>query len=180
MQVRVVDDNGSELPNKEIGEIQIKSVTLMTQYVGSSENENSLDKDGWLATGDIGYLDEFDMLYIVDRKKDVINRAGENISAAEVENCISTFPEVIEVCVVGAHDEVVGERVVAVINTHHPEIFSKSDLLTHIKHQLAAFKIPEQIFLTSNSLPRNPAGKLMKNLIKELYVEVKTCSEEQI
>lgn len=180
MQVRVVDECGSVLTNKGIGEIQIKSVTVMNRYVGVPETENTMSQDGWLATGDIGYVDEHDMLYVVDRKKDVVNRAGENISAAEVESCISTFSNVNEVCVVGAPDENLGERVVAVISTEQAKTFSTPELLAHVKQRLASFKVPTQVVLTSAPLPRNPAGKLMKHLIRDLYVATQQDSEEQV
>lgn len=165
MQVKVVDDEGNRLPIGEVGELHVKGITLLTNYLGNDVT-TPRDSEGFLSTGDIGYVDEHGLLYVVDRKKDVINRAGENISAAEVESCISLYQGVIEVCVVGMPDAQMGEEVVAVIRVESPANFSKNDLYGFCQQRLSAFKLPARIIITETALPRNPAGKLMKNIVK--------------
>jgi long-chain acyl-CoA synthetase len=169
MQVRTVDDNNRPLASGKVGELQVKSITVMRTYLGQ-DTSDTLSEEGWLSTGDIGFVDEHQMIHIVDRKKDVINRAGENISAAEVESCISLFPGVTEVAVVGCPDEALGECVVAVIYTPLGDALDTEAVLSYCREHLASFKVPCKILVSASPLPRNPAGKLLKNLIKEYYL----------
>lgn len=169
MQVRTVDDDNRPLATGEVGELQVKSITVMRTYLGQ-DTSDTFSEDGWLSTGDIGFVDAHQMIHIVDRKKDVINRAGENISAAEVESCISLFPGVTEVAVVGCPDEALGECVVAVLYTPLGDALDTEAVLAYCREHLASFKVPCKILVSASPLPRNPAGKLLKNLIKEYYL----------
>ena len=114
--------------------------------------------------------DDAGFLFIVDRIKDVINRAGENIPAAEVESCLLEHPAVAEVAVFGIPDEETGEAVIAVVCPLEGEFIEEQQLLAHVAQRLAKYKVPQKIHLMEDKLPRNPAGKILRNKLKtKLY-----------
>ena len=117
--------------------------------------------DGWLHTGDIGKIDDEGFLYILDRKKDMINRGGEKIFSLEVENLIFKYPKVMEVAVVGVPDRVFGEAVKAVIALKQGETATDEEIRKFCAEHLADFKVPKFVEFVV-SLPRNPAGKVVK------------------
>ncbi|MDN3653440.1 class I adenylate-forming enzyme family protein [Thalassotalea ponticola] len=171
MQVRIKRDDGSVAVTGERGEIQLKGVTLMNGYLDAEHGlTKAVDNDGWLSTGDIGYIDENDYIYVVDRIKDVINRAGENVSAAEVECCLLHHEDVIEVGVTGIPDDNLGEAVVAVVNYRQGSKLDEDSLKAFCAEHLAAFKVPCKVVFTDQKLPRNPAGKLLKSELKQHFV----------
>jgi long-chain acyl-CoA synthetase len=117
--------------------------------------------DGWLRTGDVVRLDEAGRVHIIDRVKDIINRGGENVSSVEIENVLATAPGVAEAAVLAVPDEVMGEKVGAVLFGANSEIVV-TDVVAHCQKQLADFKVPQYLVVWPAPLPRNAAGKLLK------------------
>jgi long-chain acyl-CoA synthetase len=169
IDVRIVDFDGTALPAGEAGEIWLRGVTVMQGYWRNAEGTAEALRDGWLRTGDIGYVDAAGQLYVVDRLKDVINRNGEKIAAAEVESCLLQHPEVSEAAVFGVPDERMGEAVVAVVVPQPGLALTPAQIDAHVRAHLAAYKAPSQVFLRDGALPRNPAGKVLKAALRSEY-----------
>lgn len=167
MEVKVMSPDGRDQPKDQDGEICLRCITLMDGYLGNEAATQDALRGGWLHTGDLGHLDDHGFIYIVDRLKDVINRAGENIAAAEVESCLLRHPLVQEAAVLGVPDEDTGEAVVAVVAISPGEELEESELQAFVGEHLAAYKIPSMISVQQEKLPRNPAGKLLKQQIKK-------------
>jgi long-chain acyl-CoA synthetase len=167
MEVKVMSPDGRDQPKDQDGEICLRCITLMDGYLGNEAATQDALRGGWLHTGDLGHLDDHGFIYIVDRLKDVINRAGENIAAAEVESCLLRHPLVQEAAVLGVPDEDTGEAVVAVVAISPGEELEESELQAFVGEHLAAYKIPSMISVEQEKLPRNPAGKLLKQQIKK-------------
>ena len=127
---------------------------------------------GWFLTGDIGYLDDEGYLFIVDRKKDIIIRGGENISCVEVEAAIYNHPAVAEASVFGLPDERMGELVGAVVYPKPGETLEIESLLEFVKRDLAAFKVPAKIWLSKEQLPRLGSAKIDKVALRKQYREI--------
>ena len=172
IELRVADFDGAPLPPGEAGEIWLRGVTVMQGYWAQPEATAKAMADGWFRTGDIGYLDADGFLMVVDRIKDVINRAGEKIAAAEVESCLLQHPALVEAAVFARPDEQTGEAVVAVVVVRPGEHLSPAQVQAHVAAHLAAYKVPQQVHVRHDHLPRNPAGKLLKNDIKRAYADV--------
>ena len=166
-EVRIVGPDGAALPPGQAGEVWVRGVTVMREYWRQPEATAAALADGWFHTGDIGYLDEDGFLFVVDRLKDVINRAGEKIAAAEVESCLSEHPAVREVAVIAAPDADTGEAVVAIVVPAAGATVTPQELQQHVATRLAAYKVPSQVILREAPLPRNPAGKLVKGVLKQ-------------
>ena len=169
-QVRVADPNGAALPVSEAGELWLRGACVMDGYWRDSQaTALALDQDGWLHTGDIGYLDADGFLHVVDRIKDVIIRSGENISSAEVESCLLQHPQILEAVVFARPDEVTGEAVVAVIVAQPGARLSSEQVREHVAERLAGYKVPRDVYVHDGPLPRNPSGKLLKRAVKQEY-----------
>lgn len=166
IDVRIADIDGCALPAGQAGEIWLRGVTLMKGYWGDIASTSKAMQEDWFRTGDIGVLDEQGFLTIVDRIKDVINRSGEKIAAAEVEACLLQHPALEEVAVFSMPDEVTGEQVVAVTVCKTHASVSAEDLLQFVAQRLASYKVPSQISVRNTPLPRNPAGKMLKTAIR--------------
>jgi long-chain acyl-CoA synthetase len=171
IELRIVDADGQPLPAGEAGEICLRGVTLMQGYWGQPEATAQALHGGWLHTGDIGYVDAAGFLFVVDRLKDVINRSGEKIAAAEVESCLSRHPGVDEVAVFAVPDAQTGEAVVAVVVLRPGRSASQADLQAHVAAHLAGYKVPSRIELRAEPLPRNATGKLVKAELRRLYAQ---------
>jgi long-chain acyl-CoA synthetase len=167
MDVRICSAEGKPLSENEVGEICMRGVSLMDKYDGNVSATQDAIRDGWLYSGDLGYIDETGFLFIVDRIKEVIIRAGENISSAEVESCLLEHEGVAEAAVFGIPDEETGEAIVAVIYPLSHISVDESTLLEHVSQRLAKYKVPVKIHISENILPRNPAGKLLRNKLKK-------------
>lgn len=167
IEVRISDFDGSELPSGEAGEIWLKGITIMQGYCGAAEETAKAMQGGWFRTGDIGVVDAEGFLTIVDRIKDVINRSGEKIAAAEVEACLMQHECLEEAAVFSMPHEVTGEQVVAVVVCKPHNEVAEADLRNFVMQRLASYKVPNQIVVRMDALPRNPAGKMLKNSIRK-------------
>jgi len=170
MDVQVCSVEGKALAAGETGEIWLRGATIMDGYLNNPSATRDAFQDGWLRTGDLGYLDENGFLFIVDRLKDVINRAGENIAAAEVESCLAKHPTVLEAAVFGVPDEETGEAIVAVVSVSPEVEVEESALQAHVAEHLAGYKVPSKVHIMQESLPHNPAGKLLKAQLKKAFM----------
>jgi long-chain acyl-CoA synthetase len=157
-EIAVIDDDWKFLVTGEIGEIVFKSPSNTKGYLKNKEETDKTIQNGWLKTGDLGYLDEDGYLYIVDRKKALIIRGGENISCLEVENALDKHPEIIESCVCGIEDQKFGEIVGAYIFCSSK--VNEDEVKAFLKGKIADYKIPEKIKFTDSALPRIASQKL--------------------
>lgn len=167
IEVRIADFDGSELPSGESGEIWLRGVTLMQGYWGDEASTSKAMQDGWFRTGDIGFMDDEGFITIVDRIKDVINRSGEKIAAAEVESCLLQHQDLEEAAVFAMPHEVTGEQVVAVVVGKPRTSVSEAQLRDFVAQRLAGYKVPNRIVVRDQPLPRNPAGKMLKASIRK-------------
>lgn len=167
IEVRIADLDGTDLPIGAAGEIWLRGVTLMERYCGDEEATSKAMQGGWFRTGDIGVLDDEGFLTIVDRIKDVINRSGEKIAAAEVEACLLQHEALEEVAVFSMPHEVTGEQVVAVVVGKPLSQVTPEALRDFVAQRLAGYKVPSQIVVRGEPLPRNPAGKMLKAAIRK-------------
>ena len=169
VELAIVDESGTPLPPHTIGEIATRSVGNMAGYWNLPEaSAAALGHDGWLRTGDAGYLDEDGYLYIHDRVKDMIVSGGENVYPAEVENAIFGHPDVADVAVIGVPDEKWGEAVKAIVVLKPGRTLNSADILAWTRSRIASFKVPKSVGSTE-VLPRNASGKLLRRALREPF-----------
>jgi long-chain acyl-CoA synthetase len=170
VEIRVVDAHTRRpLPARQVGEVETRSVANMVGYWQlATATAQVVDADGWLRTGDAGYLDEDGYLYIHDRFKDMIVSGAENIYPAEVENAIYGHPAVQEVAVIGVPDEKWGEAVKAIVVTRAGARPDPADIIAFARSRIAPFKAPKSIEFVS-VLPRGPSGKILRRVLREPY-----------
>jgi long-chain acyl-CoA synthetase len=164
VEMKVVDDNGEEVPTGEIGEILIKGHNVMKGYLNQPEATAEAIKDGWFATGDMARVDEGGYFFIVDRKKELIIRGGYNVYPREVEEVLYEHPAVREVAVVGVPHAELGEEVGAAIALKEGAQADPEEIKAFVKEQVAGYKYPRQIWLV-DELPKGPTGKILKREI---------------
>ena len=167
VEIEVRDEDGNELPQGTPGCLWIKTPTVVSGYWNRPDANAVSFRDGWFDSGDIGYLDENGYLYLSDRAKDMIIRGGENIYPAEIEAALLEHPGVHEVAAFGLPDEKMGEQVAVTVVPRSNATLSEDEITQFAKQQLAAFKVPHRVEIASEPLPRNPAGKVLKHLLKE-------------
>ncbi len=172
MDVEIRDDQSRAVARNEHGEIWLRSPTLIRGYWGRPQDSAAALVDGWLRTGDLGRIDDEGFLYVEDRVKDMILRAGENVYSAEVEAAIYELPEVYEAAVFGLAHERLGEEVACVVMLKPNQHLSEEQLRAHLQVRLANFKVPTRVFFTHEPLPRNPAGKFLKREMQRRYFSV--------
>ena len=169
--IKIVKD-GVDQPSGEVGEIWIRTPANFEGYWNRpDETEKAVTPDGWFKTGDLGYMDEEDFLYIVDRIKDIIIRGGENISCLEVEAAAYEFETVAEAAVFAVPDEVLGERVGLVVYPKAGAALEASDLHEFMSEKLAGFKTPERIWISPAPLPRLGTEKFDKLTVKRIALQ---------
>ncbi|MEM8768789.1 MAG: class I adenylate-forming enzyme family protein [Pseudomonadota bacterium] len=171
VSIKIVDAEGSELPRGESGEIWIHGPQNFRCYWNKPEATAETLTDGWVHTGDIGYMDEEDYVFITDREKDMVIRGGENIGCQEVEAVLYDHPAVSECAVFGLPDERLGETLAAVIMRHPGETVTEADLQAHAAAHLARFKVPEHIWIQDEQLPRIASGKIFKRGLKDQAID---------
>jgi acyl-CoA synthetase (AMP-forming)/AMP-acid ligase II len=168
VDVRIVDSDGNSLPTGEVGEVCLRTPAAMLGYWGLPDATAATLKDGWLHTGDAGYLDDGGFLFIRDRIKDTIIVAGENVYPAEIENAVSAHPAVLEAAAVGVPHEHWGEVVHCFVVPRQGETVTTRQLVAFLRGRIADFKIPSGFELT-DSLPRNPSGKILRRELREHF-----------
>lgn len=169
IQISIIDVQGERLPNYEIGEICLKSPSVMLEYFNKPDETNAVMHDGWIRTGDAGYLDDDGYLSVCDRIKDMIIYAGEKIFPAEVESALMEHEAIVDAAVIGVPDPRGGELVKAILVCQSGSDAPKTRaLLTFLRTRLADFKLPKS-FEFVDALPRNPSGKLLKHVLRAPY-----------
>jgi len=165
-EIKIVDDEMLELPRGEVGDIIVKGDNIMMGYLNRPEATDETIVKGWLLTGDMGYMDEDDYLFIVDRKKDLVISKGINIYPRELEEIIDSFKGVASSAVIGIADDKSGEIPVAYIELEEGvEKIDVSELRKYLREHLANFKIPKQLHFI-DALPKNATGKVLKRELK--------------
>jgi len=172
IELEIRDLGGKILPPGEWGEITIRGPVIMKGYWNNPEATKAILADGWLSTGDIGYMDADGFVFITDRKKDLIIKGGENIASKEVEDALQSHPAVAEVSVVGIADDTFGENICAAIVLKPEMHASAEELLEHAARWITKFKLPAKIVFVE-ALPKSPVGKILKREIRK-QVAVKT------
>src|SRR3954465_603829 len=169
VELAILDADGNRLPAGEVGEIATRSGSNMAGYWNLPEaTAKTLDRDGWLRTGDAGYLDKDGYLYIHDRIKDMIISGGENIYPAEVESAICDHPDVAEVAVIGVPDEKWGEAVKAIVVMKSGKNATPADIIGFTRQRIAGFKTPKSVEFIP-ALPRNASGKILRRHLRDPY-----------
>lgn len=164
-EMEIMDDDNKILPPGEVGEICVKGDPVMIGYLNRPEATKEAIKNGWLHTGDMGYMDEEGYFYIVGRKKEMINRGGENIYPREIEIQLEAHPKVNQVVVLGTPDQSLGERVKACIILTEEGALTEEDVIEYLKDKIARYKIPEIVEFHSE-FPLNSTGKIMKDRLR--------------
>jgi long-chain acyl-CoA synthetase len=168
IELAILGEGDRHLPTGEVGEIAIRSASNISCYYRNPEATKALfTADNYLRTGDVGYVDEDGYLFIVDRKKEIIIRGGENISAAEVEAECYACPDVAEIAVFAAPDERLGEVPIAVVHTKNG--LSEEDLRAFLEPRIARFKIPARFIFSAEPLPKLGTGKIDRPTLKAQY-----------
>ena len=172
VEVTVLDDAGVQLPQGTTGEVAIRSIANFLGYWRNPEaTAAAMTADGWFRSGDLGYIDEDGYLFIVDRKKDIIIRGGENIAASEVEAAIYAHPDIAEASVFGLPDARLGEVPVAVFVARSGSGLSEAALRSHLGARIAGFKVPAHFFEEHEHLPRLGTEKVDKRALKAKYAD---------
>lgn len=166
--VRIVDDHGAETPVGEPGEILLRGPMVVPGYWNKKEETaKAIDEDGWFRSGDIGFVDTDDWLFVVDRKKDLINAGGYKVWPREVEDTLYEHPAVSEAAVIGVPDEYRGETVKAFVSLRPGSAVDAAALVEHCRARLAAYKYPRHIEII-NDLPKNAAGKILRRELRHV------------
>jgi long-chain acyl-CoA synthetase len=166
LDMKIVDPDGRELADGQLGELVIYGPTVTPGYWNRPDASAEAVRDGWLHTGDLGTRDPEGFYFVVDRAKDMILRGGENVYCVEIENCLADHPGIDEAAIVGVPDAELGERVKAIVRRTPGSALDADAVRRHVAAHLASFKVPELVEFTDQALPRNPAGKILKNLLR--------------
>jgi long-chain acyl-CoA synthetase len=164
--VKIVDGDCHQVVDGALGEISLYGPTITPGYWDDPEATAAAIRDGWLYTGDVGYRDADGFYYLVDRTKDIIIRGGENVYSVEIENCLAEHPQIDEAAVIGVPDPELGERVKAILYPVRGATLTVEAVRAHVAARLASFKVPEIIEISERPLPRNPAGKILKDQLR--------------
>jgi long-chain acyl-CoA synthetase len=168
VEAMVIDDEGNPQPPDTTGELALRGPTIMMRgYWNRPDATADVFLDGgWFRTGDVARIDSEGFVYLVDRAKDMIIRAGENVYCVEVENILFDHPDVLDAALVGVPHRTLGEEVKAVVQLRTGSTATTADIRAHCAEHLAAFKVPEYVEFRDEPLPRNPAGKILKQLLR--------------
>ena len=170
-ELKFLDEDGREVATGEIGELTVKSACNMRCYLNQPEETDDVLQDGWFRTGDLGRIDADDIVTIVDRKKNIVIRGGENIACLEIEGALHRHPSVIESCVFAIPDDRLGETLGAGIRVRSESTVTPQDLQTFLMEHVARFKIPEHVWVQTDPLPRNSVGKLDRRKLRAISLE---------
>jgi len=166
LELKIRDEHGNEVPTGETGEVTMYGPLIMAGYWNKPEATAETVRDGWLYTGDIGYVDADGYLYVTDRKKDMIIRGGENIYCVEIENRLVEHASIADAAVIGVPHPELGEEVKAVVQVEPGEAITEDEVRAWVRETLANFKVPAYVEITKDKLPRNASGKLLKNVLR--------------
>jgi long-chain acyl-CoA synthetase len=168
VRMRVADTAGRPLrPGREhVGEILIRGHNVMKGYLGRPEATAETLRDGWLHSGDLGFVDEDGFYFIVDRAKDLVIRGGYNVYPREIEEVLYAHPSVAEAAVIGQPDERLGEEVVAVVALRPGTSATAEEIIAYTRQRLAAYKYPREIRFMAE-LPKGPSGKILKTALRD-------------
>lgn len=169
IDVRIVDEDMNEVAAGQTGEIAVRSPGCMLGYWNQPELTAQTIVDGWLRTGDAGYMDEDGFVFVVDRVKDMIISGGENVFSAEVENALASHPAVLECAVIGVPDERWGERVHAIVRLRDAMTTNVEELTEHCQSLIARYKCPRSFDIWSEPLPISGTGKILKTELRKPY-----------
>lgn len=168
-EVRVVLADGSAARTGELGEITVRSDILMSRYLNNPAGTAAVLRDGWMHTGDAGYLDEDGFLFVADRVKDMIVTGGENVYSIEVERALFMHPAVREAAVIGIPSARWGEAVHAVVVLKDGARASAEDIVAHCRTLIGGYKVPRSVEFRAEALPTTPVGKVRKNVLRDPY-----------
>ncbi|MGH6956726.1 MAG: class I adenylate-forming enzyme family protein, partial [Caulobacteraceae bacterium] len=166
-ETRCVDDDGRDVAKGELGELWVRGASVIKGYLNRPEATAESITEGWLHTGDVARLDEDGFIYIVDRKKDMVLRGGENVYCSEVEAAMHHHPAIAECCVFGVPDARLGEEVAAAVVLHPGERLDAEALRAHCAKRIARHKIPRHLWFLDEPLPRNASGKFLRRELRE-------------
>jgi fatty-acyl-CoA synthase len=168
VEIKIFDDEDSEVAVGEVGEIVMRSPSVMKGYFKNEEKTRETLRGGWLHTGDLGRYDEDGFLYFVDRKKDMIKSGGENVASKEVEDAIFKHDKVMQVAVIGLPDEYWMEAVTAVIVPYPGVEVNGDEIIVYCKENLAGYKVPKKVYVMAmDELPVLPSGKILKRELRD-------------
>ena len=168
VRVKVCDQQGNELPCGETGEFVVKADSNMISYWKLPQATEETLQDGWIHTGDAGYLDEDGYAFLRDRIKDMVITGGENVYPAEVENVLGAHPSILEVAVIGIPDEKYGEALLAIAALKQGASLTQDEMLQFSREKIAGYKIPRALKIV-DALPRNASGKILKTALRDPY-----------
>lgn len=166
-EIQIVDERGRPLPTAQVGELIVKSPANMRCYLNQPEATADALRDGWLFTGDLAKINEDGLVFIVDRKKTLIIRGGENIACLEVEGALHRHPDVIEACVFPVPDARLGETVGAAVNLKEDSSVTEAELISFLKQHIAPFKVPDRIWFWPEPLPKGATDKINRRALRE-------------
>jgi acyl-CoA synthetase (AMP-forming)/AMP-acid ligase II len=164
---RIVNDNGEDVRQGEVGELIVKGAGVMKEYFKNQELTAETIRNGWLYTGDLAKIDEEGFIYLVDRKKDLVISGGENIYPVEVEEVIQKHPKVRDAAVIGTPDVRLGEVVTAIIEPKAGEVLTEEEMKSFCEQKLPRYKRPRRIIFAE--VPRSSTGKIEKPKLREKY-----------
>jgi len=170
LEMKLLDDDGREVRQGQVGEIVIRGPNLMQGYYRQPEQTAEVMKDGWFHTGDAARTDEEGYVYLADRKKDIIISGGENIASREVEEIIYKHPDIVKVACFAAPDPKWVERIVAAIIPKEGKCPTLEEIREHCRKDLAGYKLPKEIMIV-DKMPETPTGKIQKFELKKIYQE---------
>jgi long-chain acyl-CoA synthetase len=165
VEMKVVDEDGNEVAQGEVGEVVIRGHNVMKGYWNRPDATAEAIRDGWFHSGDLARVDEDGYFFIVDRKKDMIIRGGYNVYPREIEEVLYEHPAVAEAAVIGIRHDELGEEIAAVVALKEGEQVGADELRDHVRERLAAYKYPRKVFFV-DELPKGPTGKILKREIE--------------
>jgi acyl-CoA synthetase (AMP-forming)/AMP-acid ligase II len=168
-ELRILDEAGAEAPRRAVGEIAIRSAGNMLGYWNNPEQTAATLKDGWVMSGDAGFMDEDGYVFIVDRTKDMIISGGENVYSAETESALSTHEDVLDCVVIGVPDDRWGERVHAIVRPRPGSRTAADDLIAYCKTRIGSYKCPRSVEFRDEPFPISAAGKVLKRQLRAAY-----------
>jgi O-succinylbenzoic acid--CoA ligase len=169
-EIRIMDENGVELPPGEKGEIWMRGAHMVPGYWDNPEANRANFVGGYWKSGDIGAIDAEGFVYVLDRAKDMLNRGGYKVFSVEVENQLSFHPEIVEIAIIARPCPVLGERVRAIVvakGEGTPEL--AENIRAFAAERLSEYKVPEEVIFRTAPLPRNPNGKVIKTALRDEY-----------